>query len=125
MDLVPYRTPANHCPLEEYLESLDVKPKKKVVRALDRLEKEGFALLRTDDIFSKVADDIYELRAPYNKMQHRVMCGWFQSKMYLTDAFAKKDRKLKQVDIQRSQDRLKEIKKYGKHKLEKFEGEIA
>ena len=115
MEIIFYRTPAGNSPPEAYIELLDAKTKKKVARALDRLEKEGFDLQRTSDIFSKVIDDIYELRVPpHGRVQHRFMCGKIFYAICILDAFLKKQQKLKQADINRSQDRLKELKKQWK-----------
>jgi phage-related protein len=118
MEIIIFRTAAANSPLQEYLESLDKKTRKKVAWAMDRLEKEGFNLLKTG-IFSKVDDDLYELKIPYNGMQHRVMCGWINSIMYAVDGFAKKDQKLKKTDINRSQERIKLIKENNKNNNEK------
>lgn len=87
------------------------------MRAIDRLKKEGFALQRTSDIFEKVkgVDDVYSLKVPpRGKIIHRFMCGKVIAVIYILDAFPKKDQQLKKADIERSKDRLQELKKQWK-----------
>ena len=112
MELQNYQTPAGSCPLEEYLNSLNEKTRKKVFRNLERLEREGFSLLRTSDIFSKITgyQDLSELKIKFNKMEHRVICGKTKMGLYTLDGFSKKEGKLKQKDITRSLNRLEELK---------------
>ncbi len=116
-----YETAEGKSPVKEYLSSLGnqygnklgEKTKKRILKNLDRLEKEGFALLRTSDIFSKVSgfDNIYALKTKFNGMEHRILCGKFRSAIYLLSGFSKKGQKLKDSDIETASERLKDLQR--------------
>lgn len=107
-----YETSGGRDPVKEYIFSCDPKTIKRIVKNLDRLEMYGFGLLGSG-IFSKIVghQDLYELKIKFNKMEHRIMCGKAGSIIYLLDGFHKKENKLRDTDIQRSQDRLIEVKR--------------
>ena len=108
---IEYLLPGGRNPVEDYVGSMtDKKAAKKILHNLERLEQQGFGLLRASDIFSKVTDDLYELRIPYSGLQHRIMLGKIGSKLYAIDAFSKKQQKLTQQEIKRSVTRIGELK---------------
>lgn len=108
---IEYLLPGGRNPVEDYINSMtDKKAAKKILRNLEKLEQQGFSLLRASDIFSKVVDDLYELRIPYNGLQHRIMLGKIGSKLYAVDAFLKKQQKLTRQEIVRSVTRMRELK---------------
>ncbi|MBI1928260.1 type II toxin-antitoxin system RelE/ParE family toxin [Candidatus Poribacteria bacterium] len=107
-EIVFYRFESGRCPVEEFLSSLTVRQRKKVlfvlqlIEELDRVPQEYFKKLRG-------ADDIWEVRVQHGNNIFRLL-GFFDSAdvVVLNHAFTKKTQKTPRPEIriaeQRKQD---------------------
>ncbi len=103
-----YKTLSGRSPVEEFLDSLNVKQAKKVawtfrlVRDLERVPEEYLKKL-------KGTNDIWEIRVQFGNNIFRFLGFYDGSKlMILTNAFAKKSQKTKKDEIDLAEQRKKE-----------------
>lgn len=94
-----YRTPAGHCPVQEFLDSLPGKQAQKVVwvlRLLEELESIPAQYLKK----LGGTEDLWEIRAQHGGDTFR-MLGFFEPPEFLvlTNGFAKKSEKIPRREI--------------------------
>jgi phage-related protein len=96
-----YRLTNGDCPVEEFLDSLDVKMRAKLLRMVLLLEEKGNELREP---FSKPLDDgIFELRSKQGTNIVRVLYFFVVGrKIVLTNGFVKKTAKTPQSEIDRA-----------------------
>lgn len=110
-----YRTPAGHCPVEEFLESLSGKQAQKVVWVLRLLEDLESVPAQ---YFKKLGgtEDLWEVRAQHSGNTFRVL-GFFEAPavFVLTNGFAKKSEKVPRREIELAEARRREYLKRRAH----------
>ena len=92
-EVIFYEKSDGDCPVEEFIESLDVKMRAKIVGLLELLEEKG-NLLR--EPYSKpIVDGIFELRCKVGNNITRVLYFfYYEGKIILTNGFVKKTQKI-------------------------------
>lgn len=103
-----YRTPAGHCPVEEFLDSLAGKQAQKVVwvlRLVEELESVPAQYLKK----LGGSEDLWEIRAQHGGDTFRLL-GFFEppAVLVLTHGFAKKSRKIPSREIDVAETRRRE-----------------
>lgn len=112
-NVVFYETDKGKKPVEEFLNSLDVKMRAKIVSMMELLEEKGNQLREP---YSKHLDDgIFELRAIQGNNTTRMLYFFYVGKtIVITNGFIKKQQKTPQKEIdlakERRTDFLKRIK---------------
>lgn len=91
-EVIFYETEDNDCPVENFLNSLNIKMKTKLVAMMTLLEEKG-TLLR--EPYSKPLNDgIFELRCKFGTDITRVLYFFYHDgKIIMTNGFVKKHRK--------------------------------
>ncbi len=100
-----YRTAAEHCPVEEFLDSLTAKQGAKVTWTLRLIEELEFI---PQQYFKKLTgtDDIWEIRVNVGRNTFRLLSFFDSPKLVvLSHAFAKKTRRIPRSDIQLAENR--------------------
>lgn len=98
------------CPVQEFLDGLQPKPHKKVLRMLELFDENPRAFMMDPELFSKVSGyekyKMYEFRILFNKMLYRILACLTNEKCYLVNAFVKKDRKIRQKELNTTATRI-------------------
>jgi len=96
-----YRTENGHRPIEEFIDSLDLKMQGKVFRQISLLKEHGHLL---GEPFSSLLDKgIYELRVQQSNNIVRILYFFIRDrKIVLTHGFAKKTQKTPPGEIERA-----------------------
>ena len=91
-EVVFYEKENGECPVEDFLDSLDVKMRAKMVGLLELLEEKGNQLREP---YSKAIDDgIFELRCKVGNNITRVLYFfYYEGRIILTNGFVKKTQK--------------------------------
>ena len=87
-----YEKENGDCPIEEFMNSLDIKMRAKMIGLLELLEEKGIQLREP---YSKIIEDgIFEIRCKVGNNISRVLYFfYFEGKIVLTNAFTKKTQK--------------------------------
>ena len=99
IEVVLYQTDKGKCPMKEFMDSLTIKMRAKVLRSIGLLQNNSF-LLR--EPFSKaLGDGIFELRIKLANNITRVLYFFvIDRKVVLTNGFVKKTQKTPQKEIE-------------------------
>ena len=97
-EVVFYEKENGECPVEDFLDSLDVKMRAKMVGLLELLEEKGNQLREP---YSKAIDDgIFELRCKVGNNITRVLYFfYYEGRIILTNGFVKKTQKTPPEEI--------------------------
>jgi phage-related protein len=110
-----YRTESGHCPVEEFLDSLQGKQAQKVVWVLQLIEEIDPAPVK---FFKKLVatDDIWEVRVQSGSNIFRLL-GFLDGDelIVLNHAFQKKTRKTPKSDIRKAELRKRDYLRRGNH----------
>lgn len=87
-----YEKENGDCPIEEFMNSLDIKMRAKMIGLLELLEEKGIQLREP---YSKILEDgIFEIRCKVGNNISRVLYFfYFEGKIVLTNGFTKKTQK--------------------------------
>ena len=87
-----YEKENGDCPIEEFMNSLDIKMRAKMIGLLELLEEKGIQLREP---YSKIIEDgIFEIRCKVGNNISRVLYFfYFEGKIVLTNGFTKKTQK--------------------------------
>ena len=87
-----YEKENGDCPIEEFMNSLDIKMRAKMIGLLELLEEKGIQLREP---YSKMIEDgIFEIRCKVGNNISRVLYFfYFEGKIVLTNGFTKKTQK--------------------------------
>lgn len=103
-----YETPRGRCPVQDFVDSLDVRSKAKIARTLDLLEQFGVKLGMP---FAKhVEGDLWELRTRVGTDQYRIIYFLFTGGVFiLLHGFMKKTGRIPQRDLETARERRKDF----------------
>ncbi len=100
-EIIFFKKTNGEIPVQEFLDSLDVKMRSKMLTEIDKLRKKGNTLRRPDS--KHLADGIFELRAIRGGNISRVLFFFiFERQIVLTNGFIKKTRKTPKSEIERA-----------------------
>ncbi|NQU78016.1 type II toxin-antitoxin system RelE/ParE family toxin [Candidatus Falkowbacteria bacterium] len=103
MEIKFYETTRGDYPVKNFIESLEVKHRKKVLRSFERLENYGlFPLLKTKEA-EKIKSNLYELRIKYQGIYYRIFFTIYDSGYWMIHAFKKKSDKIPNREIKKAQ----------------------
>ena len=104
-----YEKENGDCPVEEFINSLDVKMRAKMVGLLELLEEKGNQLREP---YSKPIDDgIFEIRCKVGNNITRVLYFfYYEGKIILTNGFVKKTQKTPPEEIKLAKERRADFK---------------
>lgn len=93
-----YEKENGDCPIEEFMNSLDIKMRAKMIGLLELLEEKGIQLREP---YSKIIEDgIFEIRCKVGNNISRVLYFfYFEGKIILTNGFTKKTQKTPTEEI--------------------------
>lgn len=103
-EIIFYTTAQGDCPVREFLEELEKKPRAKILRFVDHLETQGPNLPRP--YADMLRDKIRELRVPYGRLQFRILYFFDGRQVVLTQGFLKKTAAVPEEEIQRALRRM-------------------
>ena len=94
-EVIFYEKENGDCPVEEFIDSLDVKMRAKMVGLLELLEEKGNQLREP---YSKLIDDgIFEIRCKVgNNITRVIYFFYYEGKIILTNGFVKSHKRLHQ-----------------------------
>lgn len=97
-EVIFYEKENGECPIEEFINSLDLKMKVKLIGLLELLEEKGYQIREP---YSKLIEDgIFELRCQVGNNITRVLYFFYVGeKIVLTNGFVKKTRKIPLEEI--------------------------
>lgn len=103
-EVIFYENDNGECPVEEFLSTLNIKMRAKIIGLLDILEEKG-NLLR--EPYSKhLSDGIFELRCKQGSDITRVLYFfYYEGKIVLTNGLVKKTQKLPATEIRLAKER--------------------
>lgn len=97
-EIVFYEKDNGNCPVKEFMDSLDVKMRAKMIALLELLEEKGNQL--GEPYSKKLEDGIFELRCRVGNNSTRVLYFfYFEGKIVLTNGFVKKTNKTPRSEI--------------------------
>ena len=96
--IVAYEKENGDCPIEEFMNSLDIKMRAKMIGLFELLEEKGTQLREP---YSKMIEDgIFEIRCKVGNNISRVLYFfYFEGKIILTNGFVKKTQKTPTEEI--------------------------
>ena len=108
-EVVFYEKENGYCPVEEFIDALDVKMRAKLVGLLEILEEKGNKLREP---YSKPIDDgIFEIRCKVGNNITRVLYFfYYEGKIVLTSGFIKKTQKTPPEEIRLAKERRADFK---------------
>ena len=108
-EVIFYEKENGDCPVEEFINSLDVKMRAKMVGLLELLEEKGNQLREP---YSKPIDDgIFEIRCKVGNNITRVLYFfYYEGKIILTNGFVKKTQKTPPEEIKLAKERRADFK---------------
>lgn len=97
-EVIFYEKENGDCPIEEFMNSLDIKMRAKMIGLLELLEENGIQLREP---YSKIIEDgIFEIRCKVGNNISRVLYFfYFEGKIVLTNGFTKKTQKTPTEEI--------------------------
>ena len=101
-EVIFYEKENGDCPIEEFMNSLDIKMRAKMIGLLELLEEKGIQLREP---YSKIIEDgIFEIRCKVGNNISRVLYFfYFEGKIILTNGFVKKTQKTPTEEIKLAQ----------------------
>ena len=101
-EVIFYEKENGDCPIEEFMNSLDIKMRAKMIGLLELLEENGIQLREP---YSKMIEDgIFEIRCKVGNNISRVLYFfYFEGKIILTNGFVKKTQKTPTEEIKLAQ----------------------
>lgn len=106
--IVLYTTRRGDSPVDDFLDSLDIKVRAKVSAFIDLLAKEGHRLFRP--YADTVRGKIRELRVPYRTNQYRILYFFFQKDfIVLLHGFTKKTQKVPAGEIEQAKRNMQDF----------------
>ena len=112
--VVFYKSTNNRCPINEFLDSLQLKPRAKIMRWIEQLELKGPGLKRP---FADIVNGkIRELRVVFGGNAYRILYFFFMDKrIILTHGFKKKTKKIPAGEIAKAENIMVDfIKRFNK-----------
>ncbi len=108
-EVIFYEKENGDCPVEEFINSLDVKMRAKMIGLLELLEEKGNQLREP---YSKPIDDgIFEIRCKVGNNITRVLYFfYYEGKIILTNGFIKKTQKTPPEEIKLAKERRADFK---------------
>jgi phage-related protein len=108
-EVIFYKKENGDCPVEQFLASLDIKMRAKMVGLLELLEEKGNGLREP---YSKQLDDgIFEIRCKVGNNITRILYFfYFEGKIVLTNGFVKKTQKTPREEIRLAKERRADYK---------------
>ena len=108
-EVIFYEKENGDCPVEEFIDSLDVKMRAKMIGLLELLEEKGNQLREP---YSKPIDDgIFEIRCKVGNNITRVLYFfYYEGKIILTNGFIKKTQKTPPEEIKLAKERRADFK---------------
>ena len=108
-EVIFYEKENGDCPVEEFITSLDVKMRAKMVGLLELLEEKGNQLREP---YSKLIDDgIFEIRCKVgNNITRVIYFFYYEGKIILTNGFVKKSQKTPPEEIKLAKIRRADFK---------------
>ena len=108
-EVIFYEKENGDCPVEEFIDSLDVKMRAKMVGLLELLEEKGNQLREP---YSKLIDDgIFEIRCKVgNNITRVIYFFYYEGKIILTNGFVKKSQKTPPEEIKLAKIRRADFK---------------
>ena len=108
-EVIFYEKENGDCPVEEFIDSLDVKMRAKMIGLLELLEEKGNQLREP---YSKPIDDgIFEIRCKVGNNITRVLYFfYYEGKIILTNGFIKKTQKTSPEEIKLAKERRADFK---------------
>ena len=108
-EVIFYEKENGDCPVEEFIDSLDVKMRAKMIGLLELLEEKGNQLREP---YSKPIDDgIFEIRCKAGNNITRVLYFfYYEGKIILTNGFIKKTQKTPPEEIKLAKERRADFK---------------
>ena len=108
-EVIFYEKENGDCPIEEFLLSLDVKMRAKIVGILELLEEKGNQLREP---YSKhIEDGIFEIRCKVGNNITRILYFfYYEGKIILTNGFIKKTQKTPSGEIKLAKERRNDFK---------------
>ena len=99
-----YETTRQKCPVQEFIDSLDVRSQARVARTIDLLERFGIALGMP---YAKhVEGELWELRTRSGTSQYRIIYFLFTGKVFvLLHGFAKKSGRIPERHLRTARER--------------------
>ena len=105
-EIIFYATSQGDCPIREFLDEIDEKPRAKIMKFISHLEQQGPDLPRP--YADTLRDKIRELRVPYGKLQWRVLYFFDDKRVVLTHGFLKKTQAVPAEEIDRALRRMRD-----------------
>lgn len=108
-EVIFYEKENGDCPVEEFIDSLDIKMRAKMVGLLELLEEKGNQLREP---YSKLIDDgIFEIRCKVgNNITRVIYFFYYEGKIILTNGFVKKSQKTPPEEIKLAKIRRADFK---------------
>ena len=108
-EVIFYEKENGDCPVEEFLSSLDVKMRAKMVGLLELLEEKGNQL--REPYSKSISDGIFEIRCKVGNNITRVLYFfYFEGKIILTNGFVKTTQKTPPEEIKLAKERRADFK---------------
>ena len=106
-EILFYRTMANKCPVEEFLDALPAKVAQKVTWVLQLVEDLDMV---PSKYFVKMpgTDNIWECRIKLGSNIYRIFAFWDANKVVLTHGFVKKTQRTPDIEITRAENYKKD-----------------
>ena len=100
--MVKYFTPIYSDEVEEFLDSLEEKARKKIIYNIDKAK-----MTLDPELFKKLDSEIWEFRTKYKRKQYRLLAFWDKrdsssTLVIATHGFVKKTQKLPKTEINRA-----------------------
>jgi phage-related protein len=109
-EIIFYEKANGDCPVEQFLSSLDIKMRAKMVGLLDLLEEKGNQL--REPYSKSVGDGIFELRCKVGSNITRTLYFFYYGgKIVLTNGFVKKTDKIPSEEIKLAKERRADFEK--------------
>lgn len=96
-EIIFYRTADGTCPVESFLNQLDVKMRNKAIRSLELLETFGNQLREPDS--KPIGNGLFELRIQFSNDISRIFYFFKGNRIIVTNGFIKKTRKTPPAEI--------------------------
>lgn len=108
-EVIFYEKENGDCPVEEFIDSLDVKMRAKMIGLLELLEEKGNQL--REPYCKPIDDGIFEIRCKVGNNITRVLYFfYYEGKIILTNGFIKKTQKTSPEEIKLAKERRADFK---------------
>ena len=101
-----YETSRGDCPVQDFLDELEKKPRAKILKFIGHLERLGPDLPRP--YADGIRDKIRELRIPYGRRQWRFLYFFDGERVVMTQGFLKKTWAVPEEEIERALRRMED-----------------